>query len=161
MMSSRSLLDGLSAFLLIVSRTSMSFQVGTSTPVFTSVPFPAPFPSQASVVSIPSAWLVTWQIQVYSPTSLLPALREAADSCAAERNHSCQGGVIHAVSSITHNWKTTFKIRNEEAHDGRKVQAYLFITRFIEGFFSFFSTAPLLFSSLFTSSLLQGFSNML
>lgn len=98
---------------------------------------PAPLPSQASVVSIPSAWLVTWQIKVYSPTSLLPALREAADSCAAERNHLCQAGVIHAVSSITHNRKTTFKIRNEEAHDGCKVQAYLFITRFIEGFFPF------------------------
>lgn len=155
MMSSRSLLDGLSAFLLVVSRTSMSCQVGTSTPVFTSVPFPAPLPSQASVVSIPSAWLVTWQIQVYSPTSLLPALREAVLQRGTTR-------VRRASSTLCPLWHTIEKqLSKSGMRKPTMVQAYLVITRFIEGFFPFSGRAPLLFSSLFTSSLLQGFSNML
>lgn len=144
-MSSRSLVDGLSAFLLVVPRTSTSCQVGTSAPVFTSVPFPAPLLSQASVVSIPSAWLVTWQIQVYSPTSLLPALRSCWQLCC--REEPLVSGGRHP-RCVLYNTQSKTNFQNQEWGSPRWPQG-----PGLPGFnqiywrlFSFFSPAPLLFS---------------
>lgn len=161
MMSSRSLEDGLSAFLLVVSRTSMSCQVGTSTPVFTSVPFPAPLPSQASVVSIPkrvAGDLADPGVFTHFPS---PSSQRSCWQLCCREEPLVSGGRLPRC--VLYNTQSKNNFQNQEWGSPRWPQGpgLPVFNQIYWRLFSFFSTAPLLFSSLFNSSLLQGFSNTL
>lgn len=71
-----------------------------------------------------------------SPVPFLQLSEKLLTAVWQRKTGSC---VIHAVSCITDNWKTPFKIRNEEADGGWEVSVSAFLTSlawFMKGFFT-------------------------